>query len=444
MTELWIALTVAVVVCAAGLLALTLRMHRRSRRDDAARSASLNETSAHERMALVRDLPASGILVPEAVLSTTGSNVSVWEALEGASVPMAFEYYPITDSELAAYKLVPVNAAAQQAFINIVRAVDPKSATLFKVVLPKGGDLVRAVGTSGFRGFARGPANIASHAVLYPVGVGGAAVAGWPILAVAASVMAMDMLAQREQRAHQRRVETILGRQEKRYEDARIAAQRTTDERLSAAISRMLDGQLPDLEVAQQRAGEEFHQAVQFLERNWSTLQSLMESDGATGAVDYRKLEEALGGKTKDLDHFVRELHFARAAVALGRKALLADAASAALVDPENPYLAFRKFLERRAAEVQQAENSEAQVTATLTTVELTGRWHDTKKSTADRQTALRERVTPPQIDPPDTVQYLALPSGEIHQLVPVEPQSEEAAEAQPPNASLTKEDGSD
>jgi hypothetical protein len=440
MTELWIALTVAVVVCAAGLLALTLRMHRRSRRDDAARSASLSETSAHERMALVRDLPASGILVPEAVLSTTGSNVSVWEALEGASVPMAFEYYPITDIELAAYKLVPVNAAAQQAFINIVRAVDPKSATLFKVVLPKGGDLVRAVGTSGFRGFARGPANIASHAVLYPVGVGGAAVAGWPILAVAASVMAMDMLAQREQRAHQRRVETILGRQEKRYEDARIAAQRTTDERLSAAISRMLDGQLPDLEVAQQRAGEEFHQAVQFLERNWSTLQSLMGSDGANGAVDYRKLEEALGGKTKDLDHFVRELHFARAAVALGRKALLADAASAALVDPQNPYLAFRKFLERRAAEVQQAENFEAQITATLTTLEVTGRWHDTKKSIADRQTALRERVTPPQIDPPDSVQYLALPSGEIHQLVPVEAQSDEDAEAQPPKASLTKE----
>ncbi|WP_193340406.1 hypothetical protein [Pseudarthrobacter sp. AB1] len=344
---------------------------------------------------------------------------------------MAFEYYPVTDIEPTKYKSVPVHAALQQALANIVRAVDPKSATLFKAVLPKGAELVRAAGTNGYRGFARGPANISAQAVLYPVGVGGAAVAGWPLLAVGASVMAMDMLAQREQRAHQRRVETILGRQEKREIDKRIAAQRTTDKQLSAAISIMLDGKLPDLEVAQHRAGDEFERADIFLERNWSALQLLMGPDGAKDSVDYRKLEETLSDKTKDLDHFVRELHFARAALALGRKALLADAARAALADPENQYLAFRKHLERRAAEVKQAETVEAQLTAALTTLELTRRWHDIKKQIADRQAALRERVRPPQIDPPDTVHYLALPTGEIHQLVPIDAQSDEDAVTQ-------------
>ncbi|TQS94378.1 hypothetical protein EU811_00900 [Arthrobacter sp. TS-15] len=434
MTELWIALALAVVASAGGLLTLTLRRHRSVRRDDAAKTARATETSASETMAPVRVLPASGILVPEAVLSTTGAAVSVWEALEVASVPMAFEYHPITDIELTKYKSVPVNAALHQALTNIVRAVDPKSATLFKAVLPKGAELVRAVGTSGFRGFARGPANISSQAVLYPVGIGGAAVAGWPILAVSASVMAMDMLAQREQRAHQRRVETILGRQEKRSVDKRISFQRTTDKQLSAAISLMLDGQLPDLDVARHRAGDDFEEADIFLEQTWSTIQSLLESDRASGPVDYRKLEEALGGKTKDLDHFARELHFARAAVALGRKALLADAAKAALADPSNQYLAFQKSLERHAADVKHAESIEAQVTEALTTLELTGRWHEAKKSIAGRQTAFRERFTHPQIDPPGTVQYLALPSGEIHQLVPVDTPFDEQAEAQQTN----------
>lgn len=439
MTEFWIALTVAVIVCAGWLLARAIRLDRSDSRDDTAGSARA-ETSDSEAVALVRAFPDAGTLVPESVLSASGASVSVWEALEVSSVPMAFEYHPITDIELAAYKWVPVNAALQEAFTNIVRAVDPKSATLFKAVLPKGAELVRAAGTSGFRGFARGPASISAQAVLYPVGVGGVAAAGWPLLAVGASVMAMDMLAQREQRAHQRRVETILGRQEKREVDKRIAAQRTTDKQLSAAISLMLDGKLPDLDVAQHRAGDEFERADIFLERNWSALQLLMDPDGAKDSVDYHKLEEALGDKTKDLDHFVRELHFARAAVALGRKALLAEAANAALADPDNQYLAFRKTLERRAAEVKQAESYEAQLTAALTTLKLTGRrWRETKKSIAKRQTALRERVTPPQIDPPDTVQYLALPSGVIHQLVPLEGQSKDDAEAQLPKDSLTE-----
>jgi hypothetical protein len=424
MLELWIALAFAVAVCAGALLALSLHKSRISRRADSARRTDPADTSAPDEATLVRRFPSSGLLVPESVLSQLGADVSVWEALESASVPMAFEYYPITNTDLAKYTSVPVNASMQQALTDIVKAVGPKSPTLFKAVLPKGAKLVEAVGKDGFRGFSRTGGKTV-HAVLKPVGIGGAAVAGWPILAVAGSVMAMDMLAQRELRAHQRRVETILGRQERRHEVGRIAAQRTTDERLSAAISHVLDGQVPHLEVALDRAGVEFHTAAEFLKLNWSLLQVLTEVDGA---VDYRELEVALGGETRDLDHFIRELHFARVAVALGRKALLTEAASAALADPENPYLALRKFLERRAVEVEQAEGYEAQVTAALSTLQLKGRWHESQKSITARQITLRQRVAPPQIDPPETVQYVALPSGEIHQLVPVDAEADEDA----------------
>jgi len=427
MPEPWIALAFAVVVCAGGLLALSLRKRRISRRADSARETDPAGTPAPEETTLVRRFPSSGLLVPESVLSQLGADVSVWEALESASVPMAFEYYPITNTDLAKYTFVPVNASAQQALTDIVKAVGPKSPTLFKAILPKDASLVRAIGTNGFRGFSRTGGKTV-HAVLKPVGIGGAAAAGWPILAVAGSVMVMDMLAQREQRAHQRQVETILGRQEKRYVVERIAAQRTTDERLSAAISRMLDGQVPDVEVAQQRAGEEFHKAVQFLEQNRSLLQALTKANGADGAVDYRKLEEALGVKTKDLGHFARELHFARAAVALGKKAVLTEAASAALADPENPYLALRKSFERRAVEIEQAEGYEAQVTAALSTLQLKGRWHERQKSITKRQTTLRQLVARAQIDPPEIVQYVALPSGEIHQLVPLDAEADEHA----------------
>ena len=83
---------------------------------------------------------------------------------------------------------------------------------------------------------------------------------------------------------------------------------------------------------------------------------------------------------------------------------------------------------------MKQAESLEAQVTEALATVELTGRWRETKKSIAGRQAAFRDRVMPSQIDLPDTVQYLALPSGEIHQLVQVDVPLDEEAEAQQAN----------
>ena len=87
---------------------------------------------------------------------------------------------------------VPVNAAAQQAMVDIIKALDARSPTLYRVVLPKGAELVKAVGKSGFRGFSR-TGDKTAHAVLKPVAAGGPVAAGWPVLAVAGTVLAVDM-----------------------------------------------------------------------------------------------------------------------------------------------------------------------------------------------------------------------------------------------------------
>ncbi len=214
----------------------------------------------------------------------------------------------MSESEIAKFRTVPVNAAAQQAMVEIVNALNPKSPTLFRVVLPKGAELVKAVGTSGFRGFSRTDGKTA-HAVLKPVAAGGAMAAGWPVLAVAGTVMAVDMVAQREQLAHQRRVEAILGRQEERYYIERIKDQRSADAQLSRAISLILDGHNPNLDLALKSAYDEFHRSQQFLEKYNGVIDELVDEDGK---VDYHRLEVALGGKTKDVDYFLREIHLAR------------------------------------------------------------------------------------------------------------------------------------
>ncbi len=87
----------------------------------------------------------------------------------------------MSESEIAKFRTVPVNAAAQQAMVGIVDALNPKGPSLFRVVLPKGAGLVKAAGTSGFRGFSRSGGKT-THAVLKPVDAGTAVTAGWPVL----------------------------------------------------------------------------------------------------------------------------------------------------------------------------------------------------------------------------------------------------------------------
>lgn len=329
-------------------------------------------------------------------------------------MPIALEYYPVTHAELARYRTVPVNASAQQALVEVVEAINPRSPTLFRAVLLKGAELVKAVGTDGFRGFSRTGGQTA-HAVLKPVAAGGAIAAGWPVLAVAGTVMAVDVVAKREQRAHQRRVEANLGRQEERYYVERITNQRSADAQLSRAISLILDGRNSHVELALKAADDEFHRSQQFLEKFRSVVASLV----GTGPVDYRQLEEALGGKTREVDHFVRELHLARAALAIKRKALVTDAAAAAFADPGNEYAALRRLLDTQVHQLALAETALGELSDRLAAAQLEGRWYDRDKKVAERQRALRVKVSAPSDDEDPEVVFVVTASGELLQALP-------------------------
>jgi hypothetical protein len=404
----------ALIAVAIAVLVTVWLLWRLSGRPNVPRTQAPSNTQAQtERRP---DFPPAGLLVPDGVLRSAGStSTAIWDALEAAAVPVAVEYFPVTASEIATFRTVPVNAAAQQAMVDIVEALNPRSPTLYRVVLPKGAELAKAAGKSGFRGFSR-TGGKTTHAVLKPVAAGGAVAAGWPALAVAGTVLAVDMVSQREQLAHQRRVEAILGRQEERHYIERITDQRSADAQLSRAISLMLDGRNPQLELALESADHEFHRSKQFLDRFRGVIDGLGEEDGK---VDYRRLEETLGGKTKDVDHFVRELHLSRAAVAIKRKALVADAASVALADPSNPYTALRKFLDAEVHQLEQADAAVVELTDQLSVVELKGRWHDRDKAVAERQAKLRAQIAPASVDDTAEVLYLATGSGEILQVLP-------------------------
>jgi hypothetical protein len=405
---------VAIVV----IVAAWLRWRRSQR-------TTTNRGSRDTALAEARpDFPAEGLLVSAEVLRSAGSSpVAVWRALEVAASPIAVEYYPVTDAQIAKLRTVPVNATAQRALVDLVKTVSPKGPTLFRAVLPEGAELVKAVGADGFRGFSRTGGRTA-HAVLTPVAVGGAALAGWPVFAVAAAVTAADVAAQRELRAHQRRVETILGRQEERHYVERITRQKSADAQLTLAISLMLDGHNPQLELARKSADDEFFLAQQFLEKHRGVIDQVADEDGK---VDHRRLEEALGGKGKDVDNFIRELHLARAAIAIQRKAIVADAAGRALADPANPYTAFRKSMEAQARELEDAGAMATELAQGLGRIELkgrwrdelTGRWIDSRKSVAARQARLRARVSAPVIGGDADVRYLMTSSGEILQVLP-------------------------
>lgn len=419
-------LTLATVVLGLFLAAVVVWLFARGRLEAARRAAAESQASLANAT-----WPAAGFLVPQDVYdSAEGSADSILTALEATAAPVAVEYFPVGHTEITKYRTVPVNATVQKSLVEIVKRVNPKGATLFRVVLPQGEKLVKAVGAPGwYRGWAHNGANISSQALLKPVAAGGALAAGWPIFAVAGTVMVVDMIAQREQRAFQQKVETLLARHEIREYDKRIAAQQTADNQLTRAISMMLDGKTPDLDAAVARTDEEFNLARQFLLRNRNVIERLVGDDGK---ADYRRLEEGLGGRTKDVDYFLSQLYLARAANALRRKALIADAASHALADPANPYAALRKHFELTAEQLVEAEAIEASMTDRLREIELKGRWRDrvkdrlfkSDKSVEARQARLRSKVLPaaPGVDPATDdaeLRYVATVSGEILQVLP-------------------------
>lgn len=379
-----------------------------------------------------REYPEAGVLVAQpAANATSGSDLepqlpTAWlTALQDASVPMALEYRPVGSGELKRFHTVPINATMQRAITDVVREVGPKGPTLFTVVLPKGAELARAVGQSGFRGFARGAGGrVTAQAILTPVGVAGAAAVSWPVLAVAGTVMALDMVAQREQRAFQQRIAAVLARLDERADHERLARQRAVDRELSGAISRLLDGQDPgaDWGAAKHRARHELELTRIFIEKYSGKLDKLAVTDGK---IDYDQLSRGLDGSKQTEGVFYQELAFARFGAALGRKSVLADATHAALRDPADAGIAFRRFLEADIGDVAKVGRELDALLDRIGQLTLTKKPWRTKADLAIFQSALVASIGPPKALDTPPLQILAMPSGEILQVTPVDPRED-------------------
>lgn len=365
-------------------------------------------------------LPEAGVLMAESVLPDGGSQDSIWDALENAAVPVGVSYRPVSSTELARYKAVPLNASAQDVIKGLTKLVNPKDPTLYEVYLPKGAELVKAVGRAGFRGFARNAKGIKAQAILVPAGAAAAAGISWPAVALAGTVMALDMAMQAEQRENQKRLFALMDRaEEHRYKD-RIAAHRTADQMLSHAVAVMRDGRNPHLEVARKAAYDVFHNAALFLEANRNLLDGIIDEEGE---VDFRTLEKRIAGDLTTTEHFFRELQLAREAISIRRRSLIVDAAAHALEDPTNPYEALQELLSAHVADLERAEAISESLTTQLTTLRMKkGRWYDSDKAVGLHEIQIHKLAAPPtpavDVEP---VRILVAPDGEMQQLIPIE-----------------------
>lgn len=387
-------------------------------------SSSDSSATSEDAPTQAEPLPVRGLLVSHEIMQNlTDKQSDIKSALEFSSAPVAVAYMPVTRNELARFVTVPVNQSMQQAVSQIAKAVNRNNDTLYKVILPKGAELVKAAGKSGFRAFAKNGSKISSHALLKPVAIGGAAAISWPVLAVGATVMALDMVAQKEQRAFQGRVLMFLERIDETNYLERIKDQQSADAQLTRAISLMLDGRNPMLELALKSADEEYLRSAMFIQKHRNVFQGLVDDDGK---VDFRRLEAALGGKQKDVENFIREINLARSALVLKNKALVADAASQALAEPENAYAAYRKFLERETRALGDARDELEKIGSELSAAELKGRWYDkplekirsADKSVESRQSHFRKQLHVPQEDGSDELAFIISPTGEVRQVV--------------------------
>ena len=418
-----------------GLATLIWLQKSKTLRSSKANAETISTVSSSDSSATTEDaptqpepLPIRGLLVSHEIMQNlTDKQSDIKSALEFSSAPVAVAYMPVTRNELARFVTVPVNQSMQQAVSQIAKAVNRNNDILYKVILPKGAELVKAAGKSGFRAFAKNGSKISSHAVLKPVAIGGAAAISWPVLAVGATVMALDMVAQKEQRAFQGRVLMFLERMDESNYLERIKDQQSADAQLTRAISLMLDGRNPMLELALKSADEEYLRSALFIQKHRNVFQGLVDVDGK---VDFRSLEVALGGKQKDVENFIREINLARSALALKNKALVADAASQALAEPENAYAAYRKFLERETRALGDARVELEKIGSELSAAELKGRWYDkplekirsADKSIESRQSHFRKQLHVPQEDGSDELAFIISSTGEVRQVVSAGP----------------------
>lgn len=370
---------------------------------------------------VVEVFPQAGVLVGPRTPSGSALPAGLEDALEQASAPISVRYRPLSDAELTRFRSIPVNATAQRAIVDIVRMIGPKGPTLFTVDIPAGTELVKAANGAGFRGVATAASSsrFAAQAVIKPVGLAGAAAVSWPVLAVAASVMALDMVNQREQRAHQRRIEAGLRSLEQDFRGERIARLRATDKALSGAISRLLDGQAiaGTWEHARTAADHELELARQFLDKIEPTVERFADE----GSAKFRALSKELGG-TEDLSEsengFSRDLAYARARVSLARKALLTEAAEIALQNESDPFGSLVRHMEGRLADLAEVDARLREIATKLTSLELKGVMSAKKLM---RQRQLLAQCVEDIDEGAETIELVALPSGEVRQLEPIE-----------------------
>src|SRR4051794_17437969 len=124
-----------IVVCALAAVAALLLVRRARARgaesDQRPRSGAVTATT------LEAAYPPAGLLVQQDILRTVdASSITVWDALEASANPMAIEYHPVSAAQISKLRTVPVNASAQNAMVQVVKALNPKSPTLYTVVLP--------------------------------------------------------------------------------------------------------------------------------------------------------------------------------------------------------------------------------------------------------------------------------------------------------------------
>lgn len=374
----------------------------------------------------ITSLPLRGLLIPEGLADAVAPDALA--LLEQSATPVTIEYFPLSDLKSQDFELMPVNPMLQKALLDIINLVGRKGETLYRVSLPAGAELVKAVGKIGFRGFSRSGGKLA-HGVFTPVVVGGAAAAAWPIVAVTGSLMVLDGVAQHQQRVHQRIVQSILTRQESRFFDDQLAQQQTLNKRISREIAQIQDGSVVSLEESRTQANLLFTKSQKFLE---DTRQNLDKLVSGNSSVDYRKLQTLLGGESKDVDYFFRHLHLAQSAIALEKRAVIAYAASMALQDPDNPYKKLQSVLREEAAEIERSEELISRLNDSLATLEMRGNWFDqqrdkilsTKWSISVKQDELRSRLGRIVGSEGGELQFTVTAAGELLRVVPT-PNSE-------------------
>lgn len=385
--------------------------------------AARRRSARREHNGVKQKLPLGGVLVPLAPSEMTADRAAnIAKALQREMSPIALSYRQVTDREASALTTVRLNSSTQQALTQILSGFSSNRPTLYKAVLPQGATLAKAAG-GGFRGLAQAAnGRITAQAVLVPAGAGAAAAAAWPLLAVGATTLLLDQAGAAEQRKTLRRIEEHLQRADLREQRTRHARITVLDRELRHTIAAMLDGRPVDgtWEQVRRDAFIELHVAEQFARDSRRAAHRVIHGSRA----DFKQLSNALDGALTQSGRFYADLEHARSALLLSHRAAVATAAAAALADPANPYTALRPVLEEHFAAVRKASDEVQALTDSMSRITLTTKHMPWDRGEERRmQRLLRRELGRPLLPTaPKPVQFLAMPDGQMHQVLPQSP----------------------